>query len=264
MSLSRLAMRIAAARALRDATLAEGRVFDSMIDPLSLTRDGAGEPAVIVMTDDHVSEPQGRDLYHGEQTCDLIVEIIIASQAVVPGDDGQGAVSVTIPHTDEGMELVLDMIEAQVIRTLTGEANDWASIWMAFVPRIMARVSKRGASVDNGARFAARQLVLSCDLIADPVPAAAPGEGTAWARMLAAMEADESLTGVAQILRAQIVDDRADWRVAADALGITEKAADQIGIGPVLDLDNLDPSEATEVFVDDERDGGDMTITQEE
>jgi len=263
MSLSRLAMRIAAARALNGATLAEGRVFDSMIDPMALTREENGQPAIVVFTDDHVSEPQGRDLYNGEQTCDLIVEIVIASQASAPGEDGGAQVSVTIPHTDEGMEMVLDLIEAQVVRTLTGEVNDWAGVWMALVPRIIARVSKRGAAVENGARFAARQLVLSCDLTADPVPAAAPSAGSAWGRVLAAMEADANLTGVAQILRAQIVSDRADWRAVADALGIAEQAADQIGIGPVLDLPNLNPQPATEIFLDQEGDGGDITITEE-
>jgi len=234
------------------------------LDCYAKTQDGAGEPAIIVLTDDHATEPQGRDLYHGEQTCDLIVEIVIASQATIPGDDGGNAVTVTVPHTDEGMELVLDLIEAQVVRTLTGEINDWAGIWMAFVPRIIQRVSKRGASTEDGARFAARQLVLSCDLLADPVPAASWGVATAWGRFLAALDADPNLTGVAQILRAQIADDRADWRIAADALGITEKAADQIGIGPVMDLDGLDPQQAGEIVVDDEKDGGDMTIAPEE
>jgi len=264
MSLSRLAARITAARALRDATLAEDRVFDSLIDPLALTRDGGGQPAIIVLTDDHVSEPQGRDVAMGEQTCDLVVEIVIASRADVPGDDAGEATTVAVPHTDEGMEMLLDLIEAQVIRTLTGEANDWASIWMAFAPRIMQRISKRGASTEDGARFAARQLVLSCDLLADPVPGAEPDAGSAWGRLLAAMDADPAMSGIAHILRAQIISDRAEWRTIADALGISEQAADQIGVGPLLDLPNLDPELAAEVFVDAEKDGGDMTITPEE
>ncbi|MCA1776048.1 MAG: hypothetical protein LC676_10695 [Loktanella sp.] len=241
MSLSRLGMRIAAARAIRDETMADGRVFDSRIDPLSLTHEDGGQPAIIVTTDDHVSDPHGRDMLGGEHTCDLIVEIVIASQVTVPGMDGETLVSIDIPHTDEGLEMILDLIEAQTIRALTAERDEWGAIWMLFVPRITQRVSRRGASVENGARFAARQLVLSCDLLSDPVPAAAPANDSAWGRLLAALEADGALAGVAKILRAQIEDDRADWRVAADALGIHEATSDALGLGP--DLNVADPGD---------------------
>ena len=66
MSLSRLAMRIAAARALKDATLAEARVFDSAIDPIDQTIAETRAPVLIVTTDDHEVETAGRDLTHGD------------------------------------------------------------------------------------------------------------------------------------------------------------------------------------------------------
>jgi len=254
MSLSRLGMRIAAARALRDATLAEARVFDSRIDPLSLTQEDGGQPAVIVTTDDHFSEPMGRDTSSGEQTCDLVIEIVIASRVSAQGKDGETLVSIDIPHTDEGMEMVLDLTEAQVIRALTHERTEWGAVWMMMVPRIMQRVSRRGASTENGARFAARQVVLSCDLVNDPVPGQPPAAGTSWGRLLAAMEGDAALAPVAKILRAQIEEDRADWRVAADALGIHEATADALGIGPELGVAEPedDPADAaTEIATTD-------------
>ena len=78
MSLARLAMRIAAARALRGSTLAEGRVYDSAILPIDETIAAERQPILIVTTDDHELEVTGRDLFHGNVSCDLVIEAAIA------------------------------------------------------------------------------------------------------------------------------------------------------------------------------------------
>jgi len=44
MSLARLAMRVAAARAVKGVTLAEDRVFDSAIDPIDQTIERSASP----------------------------------------------------------------------------------------------------------------------------------------------------------------------------------------------------------------------------
>lgn len=250
MSLSRLGMRIAAARALRGATLAEDRVFDSMIDPMQLTT-GDGEPALVVTTDDHNVSADGRDLTGGNHSCDLVIEMLIASQTAIPGTDGGQTVEITVPHVDEGMEVVLDLMEAQVARALSGGDGVWPSVWRAMVPRIEARSSRRGASAESGVRFAARQLILTCDLVADPVPGAEPPADHAFGRLLAAMDADGALAPIAQILRAQIVDDRADWRIAADALGVDEATTPSIGIGGATGNTADDPAAVEEIDLGD-------------
>ena len=95
MSLARLAMRIAAARALRGATLAETRVYDSAIAPIDQTIAEERQPILIVITDDHEMEVTGRDLFHGSVSCDLVIEAAIAARVEFAGEESV----VTIPHT---------------------------------------------------------------------------------------------------------------------------------------------------------------------
>ena len=233
MSLARLAMRIAAARALRGTTLAETRVYDSAIAPIDQTIAEERQPILIVTTDDHELQVTGRDLSHGTVSCDLVIEAAIAARVEVAG----GESVITIPHTDEGMELALDLMEHQVMAALTRERSAWSRVWMKLVPRISRRLSRRGASVEKGVRFAARQIVLTCDLIEAPTDGAAVAEGTTWADVLSVMEDDADLEPIARMLRSEIEGaPLADWRRAANMLGIHLETANAIGLGPVLDL----------------------------
>jgi hypothetical protein len=252
MSLTRLVMRLAAARALRDRTLAGPRVFDSAVDPIDQTIAANRQPLLMLTTDEHEADITGRDLAGGTQRCDLVIEIAIASRVEVPASDGQGGqISIAIPHTDEGMELTLDIIEHQVIAALTRDDAGWSRIWMQLVPRVTGRVSRRGASAENGVRFAARQLVLTCDLVDTPVAGGTIAPKSAWAEVLALMEADTVLADIASLLRAEIEGTPvANWRRAAEALGVPLEVANQIGIGPVEDLD-ADPQPLEDVtFLD--------------
>lgn len=253
MSLARLAMRIAAARALKGATLAGDRVFDSAIDPIDQTIAETRQPILVVMTDDHEADITGRDLTYGDARCDLVVEAAIAARVEIPATDGDGnAMTIAIPHTDEGMELVLDMIEHQVVAALTRERTDWSRVWMKLVPRISKRLSRRGASAENGVRFAARQIVITCDLIEPPVAGADIQSGTTWDDVLTVMSADEVLVPVANMLRAEIEGEPAsDWQRAANSLGITLNTAEDLGIGGVLDEDGH-PVELTGIVLDPE------------
>ena len=238
MSLARLAMRIAAARALTGTTLAETRVFDSAIDPIDQTIAETRAPVLIVTTDDYELDVTGRDLGHGPTRCDLVIEAAIASRVEVGG-----ATQVSIPHTDEGMELVLDLMEHQVIVALTHDQTPWSRLWMHLVPRITKRVSRRGASVEHGVRFAARQIVLTCDLIEAPTGGAAVVPGSTWAAVLAAFGDDEALAPIGDLLRTTIEGEPlADWRRAAHTLGIPLAVAYAIGLGPVGDLSE-DPAD---------------------
>ena len=236
MSLARLAMRIAAARALRGSTLAEGRVYDSAIASIDQTIAEERQPILIVTTDDHEMEVTGRDLFHGNVSCDLVIEAAIAARVEVPaGDDGESMIA--IPHTDEGMELALDIMEHQIMAALTRERSNWSRVWMKLVPRISRRLSRRGASVEKGVRFAARQIVLTCDLIEAPGDGAAIADGTAWADLLGVMASDADLAPIADMLRSEIEGDPlADWRRAANMLGIHIETADALGLGPLADL----------------------------
>jgi hypothetical protein len=64
------------------------------------------------------------------------------------------------------------------------------------------------------------------------------------------MAADPDLARIAGLLRTEIEGNpRVDWRRAAAELGITRESADQIGIGPVLDLED-DPEALEQVTID--------------
>ena len=252
MSLTRLVMRLAAARALRDRTLAGARVFDSAVDPIDQTIAENRQPLIVLTTDEHALNVTGRDLGSGAHRCDLVIEIAIASRVELPGSDGDGGqITIAIPHTDEGMELTLDIMEHQVTRALTRDDNAWSRAWMKLVPRVTQRLSRRGASSENGVRFAARQLVLTCDLVDTPVSGDTIAPNSAWGEALALMEADPILANIANLLRAEIYGTAlADWRRAADALGTPLEVANQIGIGPIADLE-ADPQPLSDVtFVD--------------
>jgi hypothetical protein len=247
MSLARLAMRIAAARALSGATLAETRVHDSAVAPIDQTIAEERQPILIVTTDDHEMDVTGRDLFHGNAACDLVIEAAIAARVEVVGEES----IITIPHTDEGMELALDLMEHQVMAALTRERSDWSRVWMKLVPRISRRLSRRGASVEKGVRFAARQIVLTCDLIEAPGDGASVAVGTAWADLLGLMETDADLAPIATMLRSEIEGTPlADWRRAANMLGIHRETVNAMGLGPVLDLSE-DPQSLEEAEVID-------------
>lgn len=253
MSLARLAMRLAAARALKGATLAGDRVFDSAIDPIDQTIAETRQPVLIVYTDDQEAQITGRDLMHSSVSCDLVIEAAIAARVEVPMPDGEGGeTSIVIPHTDEGMELVLDIIEHQAVAALTRERSDWSRVWMKLVPKITKRLSRRGASSEKGVRFAARQITITCDLIEAPTVGGPVPAGGTWADLLAVMGADPQLGPIADMLRAEIEGDTlADWRRAANMLGIELETADAIGLGPVMDLTD-DPALLQAVVIRDE------------
>ncbi|MBB06602.1 MAG: hypothetical protein CML03_14015 [Pseudooceanicola sp.] len=248
MSLTRLVMRLAAARALRDRTLAGPRVFDSAVDPIDQTIAENRQPLLVLTTDEHALDVTGRDLGSGAHRCDLVIEIAIASRVELPASDGDGGqISIAIPHTDEGMELTLDIMEHQVTRALTRNDNAWSRVWMKLVPRVTRRLSRRGASSENGVRFAARQLVLTSDLVDTPVSGDTIAPNSAWGEALALMEADPILANIANLLRTEL-DGSAltDWRRAAEALGLPLEVANHIGIGPIADLD-ADPQPLSDV-----------------
>ncbi|MDP7184894.1 MAG: hypothetical protein QGI08_04150 [Paracoccaceae bacterium] len=253
MSLTRLVMRLTAARALRDRTLAGVRVFDSAVDPIDQTIAENRQPLLVLTTDEHEADIIGRDLAGDNQRCDLVIELAIAARVEVPARDGQGGqITIAIPHTDEGMELTLDMMEHQVVTALTRDDSAWARAWMKLVPRVTRRLSRRGASTENGVRFAARQLVLTCDLVDTPAIGADIPSGTAWGEVFALMDADQTLAPIAAMLREQIEgNDVRDWARTAQMLGVPLEVMDQLGVLPKLDAQG-DPVTMDAVIFDEE------------
>jgi hypothetical protein len=237
MGLTRFAVRLCAARALRGATLAEGRVFQSVIDPLDTKIADTRAPLLIVNTDDHKIDADGRDMTGGDHRLDLVIEAAIAARVVTEGKDGTGAtVDVTIIEADSGMDLTLDVLEHQITRALLGPGA-WPELFRRFVLRVHSRLSRRGADA-SGTRWAARQITITCDTLAEPVGGEPVLPGSVWGDLIAAMEADPDLAPVAPLIRGVIEGDGRDWVRGAAMLGISEDMAELAGFAPLATDDN--------------------------
>jgi hypothetical protein len=226
MSIARTAVRIAAARAVLNRTLAADRVSDSAIEPIDVAITDVRLPMITVFTDDDSIDGTGREVWQGNRQLDLIFEVAVAT-AVKDG-------TFTIPETDFGLEWALDIIEHQIERALLDEGTEWSKVFMALVPRIHSKASRRGASAERGVRFAARQIVYKVDPIASPLPGEPIASDLPYGRLLAAMAADADIAEYAVFLRSVIeTPSKPDWKRAAEAIGITRAEADAIGIAPV-------------------------------
>lgn len=233
MGLIRFAIRQCAARALRDATLAEDRVFLSVIDPIDTKVRENAAPTLIVNTDDHKIEAEGRDLTGGTGRLDLVIEAVIAGKVVTEGKDGAGqTVEVTIIEADSGMDLTLDILEHQVTRAFLADGV-WPELLRRFIPSVHMRLSRRGADA-SGVRWAARQITITCDTLAEPVGGEALAAGSVWADFLAAMQADTALAPIAPLIRGVLEGDSRDWRRGAAMLGLSEDMAVAAGFGPLV------------------------------
>lgn len=240
MSLARLALRIATTKALTGQTLAGARVRDSAVDPIDLQVQTERLPFVVIYTDDHTRVTTGRDLRHGDDDCELVIEVAVAARvpvALPPDDEGGEETEIVVPHTDAGMELMLDLIGHQAVEALSGGADPWAALWRDFALKVRRIVSRRGAGTENGVRFAARQIVMTVDMLADPVRGAeisAP-----WQRLLAAMDDDPELSGIGAVIRYAIEGDAplTAELVAASRQGLSPETVEALGITPVRDED---------------------------
>ena len=177
MSIIRMLTRLTAVAALRGQTWADDRVFDSDNTPLAqaLTLNEEAKPYIVVFTDaDNRSEVDGTDLYSVRRELNLVLEIGVASK--IEGKTGESEIK--IPLTDEGMEIALDMVEDQVFAALFGDPqNDWTELFKGFVMKVERVTGQRGASSDRDRRWAARQLSIICDVIADLPPGIPVPEG---------------------------------------------------------------------------------------
>ena len=250
MSISRTAVRVAAARAVTNRTLAGSRVSDSAIEPIDITITETRLPLITVLTDDDQTDGIGRETWQGRRELDLIFEIAVATEV----KDG----AFTIPETDFGLEWALDIIEHQIERALFDEGTAWSSIFMALVPRIHSKASRRGASAERGVRFAARQIVYKVDPIAAPLPGDAIDPALPYGRLLAAMEQDADLAEYGVFLRGIIESPlKPEWKRQAEAIGLTRVNAEAIGIAPV------DPSEQGEApLLERAEIDGDISLTE--
>ncbi|MBI1649872.1 hypothetical protein [Hyphomicrobium sulfonivorans] len=231
MNLVGFALRIATVELLRNATLAGDRVRDSMIDPANLLTQDA-QPFIVVAIDQSEITPTGRDILGANRTISLTMDVALAGKVSIPaGDDGPQD-DVVIPHTDAGMELVLDLIGRQIDRALLAN-GPWAKIWRRFAPAIKKVQVDRGASAENGIRYATRQIIFTLQAIAEP--SFGEPEGV-WTEFLALMRADAKLARIADLIETEIGSPTLDgWAKAQADLGLNSQFSFGNGTVPLTD-----------------------------
>lgn len=222
MSLAKLPLRIATVLALRGETWVGDAVFDSSITPMDdRVRDEKGLPFLVVYTDDaHAESRLDRDLTGLQLSVDLIIHAALATDF----RGTEAGTEVMVARSDAGFEAQLDVIEAQILRTLQRGTSDWCELWRAFAPRHGEVRSRRGASARKGARFAAREIVLPLETVADP-----SGEGPEFPWNIAAdvFGAHADTIDLAEILRSFMNEGVGlpDWQRLYRTLGMDAATA---------------------------------------
>ena len=110
MSLSVLAVRLAAYKTLQGRTLAGGRVFDSRVDPLDFNSDNDRAPLIVVSVDEDRGTVTGRDLAAADRDIELVIEIAIAARMRRTIGAGNTEETIEVPETDAGLEASVGIV----------------------------------------------------------------------------------------------------------------------------------------------------------
>lgn len=185
--IGRIALRMATIEALRGKTAVDQNVLDSMMT--ALDADAAGNlitdqerPFVTVYTDDAKLEGgmEARSLHQSGPT-DLVIEIAIAESMLYRNELNDVEVVAGIPNADDAYEFLLDVIGRQITNALTDPQDAWAEIWRSLSSRIL-KIERKRTSSASGVRIAAHQLVITLDILPDPIFGEPLAAGSSWAR----------------------------------------------------------------------------------
>lgn len=238
-SLVGMALRMSARRLLDGSTFAGGRVHDSAIAPVDhMVAQGEDQAFIVISTEDEeASGIAGRDVTGGNRKIDLVIEIAIAhavsAQPEAEGDDPPGP-EIVVPATDAGFEVSLSLIGRQAMRALFEQKDSpWADLFKRFCLGVDKISNRRGVGNKDGARFAARQIILTIDCLQEPHFGHEPAEGDPWGDLLAQMSADPELSTLEPLIRQSVTGkpEIAAWDRGRSDQGLTDGGADRIGIG---------------------------------
>lgn len=165
MSLTRTALRLVVIEALKDATIAGKRVFDSRMDDISPDAFIGDElPTAILLTDKDegsaLSAQNGGPPFARE--IELSLELGMTQRVRSEAEDGAAAEDMLIyPDTDARLEAALDMFEFQIMRHLQYADNDLCILFRRFW-RITKYDCHRQVLGETGVKVACRLLTLHC------------------------------------------------------------------------------------------------------
>lgn len=194
--LGRIALRIATVGALRGKTLVGDNVLDSQIGALDVAGDGSirtdqEKQFISVYTDGGKVESgiEYRGLHRSGAT-ELTIETgVTASMAVTDPETGASEVIPGLPATDPAFEFYLDVVGRQIVNALTDPDDEWAELWRGLSSGIVAIERKRTSDAASGTRIAAHQIVVTLELLPDPVFGEPVAATSIWARFFAKLQA---------------------------------------------------------------------------
>lgn len=202
MSLERTALRLATVMALANGfrapwpTMAQGRVFDSRLDPLQIVDLKSDDvlPVITVITDDDkgssLSDNNGGPPF--EHTVTLSIDISIG----MVGEIDEKLAFVSMPQSEPELEAMLDLFERQIKSALIDPVAAWTAQFTANCRRMLDWSSIRYVESDSNVRLAARRLNASVMLqhedltILQTVPPRAVAVPAPLGPLLAAIIAD--------------------------------------------------------------------------
>lgn len=184
--LARIALRMATIAVLKGKTLVGDNVLDSEITALDADAEGnlttdQQKPFITVYTHSAVSEEGGARALHRSGRTELVMEIAVAATMVYRNEDGDKEVAAGIPATDANLEFMLDAIGSQISSALTDPGDAWAEIWRGLSSSVV-KIERKRTSDATGARIAAHQIVITLNLLPDPVFGEPVAASSIWAR----------------------------------------------------------------------------------
>lgn len=174
MTLARTALRFAAIAALKGATIAEGRVYDSRVDDFSPeTFPGDAHPTIIILTDE--DEGEALSAQNGgppmRRTVSLVMEFAMVQGLYLPvgdSDNGDSEFVPGYPATDAEHEVSLDLLEFQIKQRLADDLSALPRLFRSFT-RVWKSDCHRQVADDSGVKIAARILTWECETSDDDI-----------------------------------------------------------------------------------------------
>lgn len=225
-----LALRMAALYALRGATPAGNRVYDSAISTIDELIGADPSPVIVLVTDEEVAEIEVLDVLAGTRKIALVIEVVIASAVTLPDDEGE---AVVVAPTDEKLEISLAVTVRSLMRALFGRASAWGNIFADLAHNVKKITLRRGADAPkDGMKFAARQIVIELEPYAEPPFGRPVDPATALGRFMAAITA--SAPSIAGVIKGAIESQAVpNWDEMRGSLGMSAETAWGIGVHPI-------------------------------
>lgn len=274
MSFIRPIIRLCTIAAIRDRTWCDDRVFDSDNTPLAeaLVKYGdEAKPYCVVYTDNDNREARGTDVLRCvRRHMNLTLEIGLAGAIKETTEEGTVIKLIEFPHTDAAMEMYIDVVESQVFNALFADPqSEWGELMRRLINNVEKANSQRGGQSERGIRWSARQIVFTCETLADQPMGTSLVEGSPILEFFRMAKGNEYIAPGAAIIERMMnsLPTYPDWEQDQAWMGSTKYGLRAIGMAP-LTHENLHLASpyGRDIVKDDRRapDLSDITVLDED